>query len=138
MHKKQSDVWVAVKSEAEWVRLESLVGGFHDGVIKEAQWSHGNYVNRSFEMVYAAKPRLWMLIQLQLPEIPTVEMRFLGVQECCILAMKELDATMTLESNAIVISLSSDGKSRIVAEECEYRLSGGGLLGAGPFSEVGP
>ena len=133
MNDKQPRIWCRLESEVNWRELEGLVAGFHDGVIKEMHWLHGEYVNRSLEMVYAGKPSLWMLIQLQLSETPAVEIRFHGVSECSVSAARELEPTVNFERDSIALALSSDGHDRVVAERCEYRLGGLELLGPGTF-----
>jgi hypothetical protein len=125
--------WRSLNSPQAWTDLDGLIGGFHDGVIKEIHWSHEEYVNQSLEMVFAGRPKLVVLIQLQLAKVPTLELRFSGVRECCINADKELDATALFDAGLISLLLSADGENRIVGELCEYRYTGSELLGPGPF-----
>jgi|SRR5882724_173402 len=132
-HDKQADNWQPIATMKDWLELESKVSGFHDGVIKEMHWSHGEHVNLTFEMVYAGNPRLWILIQLQFAKTPGIEIRFSGVRECSINAVKEVEPSVSFQTNLIVFSFSGDGISRVIADACEYRLCGSEILGPGPF-----
>jgi len=132
-HGIQLDTWYRITTVDDWRKLNDLVAGFHDGVLKELHWTHSEYVNQEFEMVYVENPRVWLLVQLQSQETPAVEMRFGGVTECTVNAARELESSISIESKSIMFSLSADGASRVVAETCEYRLRGLEMLGSGPF-----
>src|SRR5215468_10308233 len=113
-HGIQLDTWYRITTVDDWRKLNDLVAGFHDGVLKELHWTHSEYVNQEFEMVYVENPRVWLLVQLQSQETPAVEMRFGGVTECTVNAARELESSISIESKSIMFSLSADGASRVV------------------------
>jgi hypothetical protein len=47
--RNHAEGWNRISSEADWHQLDKVVGGFHDGVLKEAHWSHRQHVNRATE-----------------------------------------------------------------------------------------
>lgn len=126
--------WYPIRTQADWDRLNAYVCGFHDGVIKEMHWSHGEFVDLAGEMVYGGRPTLWILVQLQLLDFPAVELRFAGVTRCSISTDYELEVSARVDSSCIKFSLSSAGSNLIIAESCDYRFAGADLLGAGPFA----
>lgn len=124
--------WHPIKTEADWEELDRVSSGFHDGVLKDAHWSHREHVDRTGWMVYGGLPELWLLVQLQ-GEVRAVELRFCDVRECVLDTRYELEACMSLSEEGLVFGLSGDRGSRIAARSCEYRLAGDDRIGIGPF-----
>lgn len=124
-----SDPWKPIDSAVGWDKLNDLLGGFHDGVVREGLLIQEDYVDSSLHMVYGGKPSLYVSVQFQNETCPVVQFRFEGLQQ--------LDFMVDRDTGPGEIEISGSCKTfrflslRLAAERCSYRILGREFLGPG-------
>jgi len=121
--------WVSVATQDDWARLNDIARGFHDGVVRQFGCLGGDYINEHLELVYGAGSRLWLLIQLQCKEAPTVELLFTGVLHYDYDPRRDAQALMDFKAGQVSAKLLS---VTLVAKTCQYRLGDPTSLGSRP------
>lgn len=137
----QSDGWQKIANASGWSELDDLLLGGEDGVIKEVQFSSGEFVDVNLNMNYMNAPRIWMLVQSQNENVPTVEFLFDNVYEVTILPNYELALSTTFNEERVTLFFSGSDKMdavpsvpKIVCSSMFYRIPQTPLLGPGGFS----
>ncbi|RYG32003.1 hypothetical protein EON81_21655 [bacterium] len=71
--------WSTVSTREELDDFLTVVGSFHDGILKEIHWVNRQFVDASLSMQAYRLSDVRMLVQRQWADLSAVEMRFEGV-----------------------------------------------------------
>lgn len=128
--------WFRISNLADWRGLDELLLGGEDGVIKEAHFSQGEYVDNDLNMVYDQSPSIQMLIQMQNERVPSAEFLFGAVKEISLYTTQELELSAVFSDEGVTVFFSNVGDlaspanpSKIVCGTVYYRIPDPPLLG---------
>jgi hypothetical protein len=130
----QENNWLRIRSNAEWKDVDDIIRGGHDGVIKDLHWTSCDYVDENLNMIFGARPKIWLLLQLQNKPVSSIEFLLTGVEEIYLNPQNELFISEEINEDTAVISLSHFADSRIKASCILYRIPDRPMLGNDNFN----
>ena len=128
--------WHEIETEDTWNHLDESIKGGEDGLLKDFHLSHQTYVNKDLNMVFEGLASVWLLLQLQNEPVSSVEFLITEVQSFQIDLNHDLSVTLRFLDDAVTLSLSYTGTSRITGRQIYYRIPTPSLLGNGQFANV--
>jgi hypothetical protein len=125
--------WLRIQSAEEWQRVDELIKGGDDGIIKDLHICSRDYVDGSGSLFYEGGPDLWLLIQLQDPETPAVEFFIRRMKKFSWDPGNIIEIEALFSASTVRLSLSPSGIDYVVGEEIFYRIAEPPRIGPGIF-----
>lgn len=126
--------WTKIESEEIWSKVDDLVKGGHDGVIKDLHWSHGEYVDKDLNMIFDGRPTVWLLLQLQNEPVSSIEFLLKEVEEIRLNPENELMLSAEIDDKAATLYLSELKQSYVKATALFYAIPEPSKLGNSGFN----
>ena len=73
-----------VTDAAGWHRLDDALAGFHDGVVRRAELTSGDFVDTDLSAVIEGRQAVSVLVQFQRQTAPAAALLFAEVRSLCI------------------------------------------------------
>ncbi len=102
------DGWQQVTTLDDLERFIDLVGGFHDGILKEIHWVNNDYVDEALHMHPYKLANARMLVQRQWKPLSSVEMFLENIWNCSM----STEGFIFGSEAAVVMSPDTVGKPR--------------------------
>lgn len=131
MNKHREPEEMHVKCGADWDRVNDLLEGFEDGIVKEVWLDGQTWLEPDDTLPQVGYPRLVVIVHLQSSKVRAVRLTFEGVRSVAYDSQHDASPAVAEDQREgwIVKFLSY----RIAASSCVVEPLGSEWLGRGPF-----
>lgn len=131
MNKHREPEEMHVKCVADWDRVNDLLEGFEDGIVKEVWLDGQTWLEPDDTLPQVGYPRLVVIVHLQSSKVRAARLTFEGVRSVAYDSQRDASPAVAEDQREgwVVKFLSC----RIAASSCVVEPLGSEWLGRGPF-----